>query len=155
MATSKPFLVYEVNATDLPSLGQVLWTAFSHERSLCSRELCMWGWPAEVRAGVLGCEELPCARPDVSHRDRPRAPTSTYFSGYKMPTDFTWGARPTPTQPIRLVTSPISSANHRHPELTLPCLWAFQSSHITHRSKLISRVGDFRIFLLKYLFLLI
>lgn len=140
MATYKPFLVYEVNATDLPSSGQALWTALSHERFPYSWELRMWERPAEVRAEVLGPEELPCAKPDVSYRDQPRTPTSTFFSACKMPKDLTRGAQSTPIQPIRRAMSPISHAIHMHPELTLHCLSTFQSSHITHRSKLTSRV---------------
>lgn len=41
--------------------------------------------------------------------------------------------------------TPISNAIHMHPELTLHCLSTFQSSHITHRAKLISRVGDLQV----------
>ena len=51
----QPFLAYEVKATDPPSAGQELWTAFSSERFSHSWERHMWGWIAEVRAKVLGC----------------------------------------------------------------------------------------------------
>lgn len=141
MVTYKPFLVYEVNATDPPSSGQAFWTTFSHDRFSYSGELRMWETLAEVRAEVLGCEELPCAKSDGSHRDQAGTPTSIDFSIYKMPKGLKRGAQSTPIQPNRLATSPISNAIHKHPEFTLYYLATFQTSHITHRSKLTSRVG--------------
>lgn len=62
----------------------------------------------------------------------------------QMPKDITRGGRSTLIQPTGLAPSPISNAIREHPELTLHCLPALQATHITHRSKLTSRVGGLR-----------
>lgn len=60
------------------SSGHALWWLFPVKvhlfspSTVSSWQLCMWEQPAKVRVEVLGCEELSCAKPDVSRRDQPR-----------------------------------------------------------------------------------
>lgn len=82
-----------------------LWIAFSMKGSSTfylphRKKYACEEWQAEVRAEVSGWEELPCAKPDTSHRDQHGTTTSIYSSVYKMPKNLLAGHSPLPYNPL-------------------------------------------------------